>query len=339
MSGWTGQYHGKALWSIVGHSCETPDPQQDSSPRRCQKRAQRCSRNSIFGTAKFKAYTRQYKANIEGIQGKAIDVWMDRPVPWKSPVEHRGHGCETPDPQQDCSPRRCQKRAQRCSRNSIFGTAKFKAYKAIQGKYTRHRRQSHRCLDGPASTMEKPCGAPWGMVAKHRIPSRIQAQGGARSVRRDALEIASSELLNKLGHQLKNTLKERLNEAQNGHVAQRRCRYMDGTEVWIHGWDVCRGWTKHAWAGHTCGAVKELALFFPYASPSGKAEGSADMLIHMENTPERPNCKLVQALLQGMVILGEVHLQHFSAPSCKYSEVYVWLLVQVRRFTKFRMIG
>ena len=63
------------------------------------------------------------------------------------------------------------------------------------------------------------------------------------------------------------------------------------------------------------------------------------MLIHMENTPERPNCKLVQALLQGMVILGEVHLQHFSAPSCKYSEVYVWLLVQVRRFTKFRMIG
>ena len=52
------------------------------------------------------------------------------------------------------------------------------------------------CLDGPASTMEKPCGALWGMVAKHRIPSRIQAQGGARSVRRDALEIASSEPLN-----------------------------------------------------------------------------------------------------------------------------------------------
>ena len=54
----------------------------------------------------------------------------------------------------------------------------------------------HRCLDGPASTMEKPCGALWGMVAKHRIPSRIQAQGGASGVRRDALEIASSEPLN-----------------------------------------------------------------------------------------------------------------------------------------------
>ena len=59
------------------------------------------------------------------------------------------------------------------------------------------------------------------------------------------------------------------------------------------------------------------------------------MLIHMENTPERPNCKLVQVLLQGRVMSGEVHLQHFSAPSCKYSEV----LVQVCRFTKFRMIG
>ena len=33
---------------------------------------------------------------------------------------------------------------------------------------------------------------------------------------------------------------------------------------------------KHAWAGHSCGAVKDTALFFPHASPSGKAEGSAD---------------------------------------------------------------
>ena len=33
---------------------------------------------------------------------------------------------------------------------------------------------------------------------------------------------------------------------------------------------------KHAWAGHSCGAVKDNALLFPYASPSGKAEGSAD---------------------------------------------------------------
>ena len=34
------------------------------------------------GTAKQKA--------MQGIEGKAIYVWMDRPVPWKSPVEHRG---------------------------------------------------------------------------------------------------------------------------------------------------------------------------------------------------------------------------------------------------------
>jgi len=35
---------------------------------------------------------------------------------------------------------------------------------------------------------------------------------------------------------------------------------------------------KHAWAGHSCGAVKDNALFFPYASPSGNTEGSADFL-------------------------------------------------------------
>ena len=35
---------------------------------------------------------------------------------------------------------------------------------------------------------------------------------------------------------------------------------------------------RHAWAGHSCGAVQDKALkFFPYASPSGKAEGSADL--------------------------------------------------------------
>ena len=118
------EYRGKALWSTVGHGCETPDPQQDSSRRRCQKRAQRCSRNSIFGTAKYKAIQSKNLQGIQGIEGKAIDVWMNR------------------------------------------------------------------------STVEKCCGARWGMVAKHRIPSRIQAQGGARSVRRDALEIASSEPLN-----------------------------------------------------------------------------------------------------------------------------------------------
>ena len=38
---------------------------------------------------------------------------------------------------------------------------------------------------------------------------------------------------------------------------------------------------KHAWAGHSCGAVKDNALFFPYASPSGKSEGSADIYIYI----------------------------------------------------------
>ena len=38
---------------------------------------------------------------------------------------------------------------------------------------------------------------------------------------------------------------------------------------------------KHAWAGHSCGAVKANALLFPYASPSGKAEGSADIYIYI----------------------------------------------------------
>ena len=41
---------------------------------------------------------------------------------------------------------------------------------------------------------------------------------------------------------------------------------------------------KHAWAGHSCGAVKDNALLFPYASPSGKAEGSADISLIQYNT-------------------------------------------------------
>ena len=39
-----------------------------------------------------------------------------------------------------------------------------------------------------------------------------------------------------------------------------------------NGWDVCRGWTK-ACVGWLS---RQNALLFPYASPSGKAEGSAD---------------------------------------------------------------
>ena len=185
------KYRGKALWSTVGHGCETPDPQQDSSPRRCQKRAQRCSRNSIFGTGKYKAIQSKYTRHTR--HRRQSHRCLDEPeYRGKALWSTVGHGCETPDPQQDSSRRRCQKRAQRCSRNSIFGTAKYKAnLQGIQG------------IEGKAidvwmnrSTVEKCCGARWGMVAKHRIPSRIQAQGGARSVRRDALEIASSEPLN-----------------------------------------------------------------------------------------------------------------------------------------------
>ena len=178
MSGWTGQYHGKALWSSVGMVAKhrinrnaVPGACAEMLSKRHRRQSHRCpdgpastmetpcgalwgivakhrirSRIQAQGGARSVRrdaleiasseplnwrHTMQYKANIEGIQSKAIDVWMDRPVPWKSPVEHRGHGCETPDPQQDCSPRRCQKRVQRCSRNSIFGTAEYKAYKAI----------------------------------------------------------------------------------------------------------------------------------------------------------------------------------------------------------------
>ena len=164
------------------HGCETPHPQQDSSPRRCQKLAQRWSRNSIFGTAKQKAI----QPSMTGCD------WMYRPVPCKSPVDTVRHGCETPHPQQDSSPRRCPKLAQRWSRNSIFGTAKQKAIRGIQG------------IEGKVIDVSMDRPVPWkspvehwGMVAKHLIPSRIQAQGGARSVRRDGLEIASSELLNR----------------------------------------------------------------------------------------------------------------------------------------------
>ena len=56
MSGWPGQYHGKALWSTVRHGWETVD-----APRRRQRPGQRCSRNSICRTAKYKwTSTRQY---------------------------------------------------------------------------------------------------------------------------------------------------------------------------------------------------------------------------------------------------------------------------------------
>ena len=53
-------------------------------------------------------------------------------------------------------------------------------------------------IEGKAIAVGMDRPVPWkGMVAKHRIPSRIEAQGGASSVRRDAVEIASSELLNR----------------------------------------------------------------------------------------------------------------------------------------------
>ena len=47
---------------------------------------------------------------------------------------------------------------------------------------------------------------------------------------------------------------------------------------------------RHAWAGHSCGAVQDKALkFFPYASPSGKAEGSAD---YQEKTKQPCVCDI-----------------------------------------------
>ena len=128
--GFKPQAEANSSWKgCVGHAWETREPQQDSSPRRCQKHTQRCFRNSIFGTTK----------GIQGntlLKGWCMAVGMNRITRqshrcWDEP-EYRGkavwrtvgHGSETPDPQQDSSPRRCQKRAHRCSRNSIFGTAK-----------------------------------------------------------------------------------------------------------------------------------------------------------------------------------------------------------------------
>ena len=155
--------------------------------------------NTIQGNTKqiYKAYnTRQYKANIQGIQGiegKAIDVWMNRNTGkalW-STVGQRNTGSPAGFEAQGGA-RSVRRDALEIASSEPLNTRQYKAnLQGIQG------------IEGKAidvwmnrNTVEKCCGARWGMVAKHRIPGRIQAQGGARSVRRDALEIASSEPLN-----------------------------------------------------------------------------------------------------------------------------------------------
>ena len=143
--------------------------------------------------------TRQYKANLQGIQGiegKAIDVSMNRNTVEKCCGARWGMVAKHRIPsriQAQGGARSVRRDALEIASSELVNTRQYKAnIQGIQG------------IEGKAidvsmnrSTVEKCCGARWGMVAKHRIPSRIQAQGGARSVRRDALEIASSEPLNK----------------------------------------------------------------------------------------------------------------------------------------------
>ena len=96
-----------APWSMVAKHRIPSRIQAQGGARRVRRDALEIASSEPLNSR----HTRQYKANIQGIEGKAIDVSMDRPVPWKSPVWSTvGHGCETPDPQQDSSPRRCQKR-------------------------------------------------------------------------------------------------------------------------------------------------------------------------------------------------------------------------------------
>ena len=47
-------------------------------------------RRDAVEIASSELLNRRHMQGIEGIEGKAIAVWMDRPVPWKSPVEHGG---------------------------------------------------------------------------------------------------------------------------------------------------------------------------------------------------------------------------------------------------------
>ena len=125
MSGWTGQYHGiacRALWGMVAKhripsriqaqggargvrrdalEIASSEPLNSRHTRQykaniegIQGKASRSVRRDALEIASSEPlnsrHTRQYKANIQGIECKAIDVWMDRPVPWKSPAEHRG---------------------------------------------------------------------------------------------------------------------------------------------------------------------------------------------------------------------------------------------------------
>ena len=168
----------------MGHGCETPDPQQDSSPRRCQKRAQRCSRNSIFGTAKQKAIQ-----GVQGIEGKAIDVWMDRPVPWKSAVENCGAWLRNTGSPAGFKPRRCQKREQRCSRNSIFGTADYKAYKAIY-------KANIQGIEGKALDVWMDRPVPWKSPVEHR-GAWLRNTGSPAGFKPKAVPEACAEMLSK----------------------------------------------------------------------------------------------------------------------------------------------
>ena len=134
-------------------------------PKAVPRQAKRWCRNIIFGTA-------TYKTRRQTTQHKPQKTYRRLEGPWKSPVEHGGAWCRNTGSPAGFKPKAVPRQAKRWSRNSIFGTAKYTKFQADKATQTTEDIEAGR-------PMEKPCGARWGMVPKHRIPSRIQAQGGA----------------------------------------------------------------------------------------------------------------------------------------------------------------
>ena len=119
---------------------------------------------------------------------------------------------------------------------------------------------------------------------------------------------------------------------------------MDGTEVWIHGWDVCRGWTKACmgWPQLRCCQVN--ALFFPYASPSAKAEGSADIqfvFVNSKNWTVRLSLQDVTAVIEecmedGVPWFDSTRLKTWDTSGRSGRYVQSTVMSQLTRFQSFK---